>query len=209
MRRNILWIMLPAVMLVCGQQATAQSSPARGELSKGLRGGSLPATAVLADEDDALVVYLNTDREGNEAEFELAQVSVWVLDKQTGRSRRLFQCNPKAEYDISQTRRIKGEEIPYVDFVKIWPYAEPRKIIVVGTLPDYHNVSTSIVDVATGRATMLACNDGFVGFDPEDGNLLVASYAYYWDDEGGRYAVIKAFDEQGKLLGSMELRTRP
>ncbi len=193
MRRN-LWntILLLAMPFFC-QQAMAQG---------------LPETAVLADENDEMAVYLNTDRKGNDAEFELPQVSVWVVDKSSKRSRRLFQCNPNAKYDITQTRRIKGGEIPYIDFVKIWPLAETKKIVVVGTLPDYHNVSTSIVDVATGRATMLACNDGFVGFDPEDGNLLVASYAYYWDDEGGRYAVIYAYDEEGKLINSMPLKRR-
>lgn len=188
------FIFLISAILFGGLQAVAQNP------------SGIPATAKLADEDESMAVYLNTDGEGDEEDFELAQVSVWVFDKTTKRSRRLFQCNPKAEYNITRVNKINGSDIPYIDFVKIWSYAEQPTLVVCGTLPDYHNLSTSIVDVKTGRAIMLPCSSGFVGFDPEEGNLLVASYAYY--DEGGRYAVIKAFDVNGRQLGSMPLKSK-
>lgn len=193
MKKRVLIFLISAIWYG-GLQALAQNP------------SDIPVTAKLADEDESMAVYLNTDREGNEEEFELAQVSVWLFDKTTKRSRRLFLCNPKAEYDISRVNKISGSEIPYVDFVKIWPYTEQPKLVVCGTLPDYRNVSTSIVDVKTSRAIMLPCCSGFVGFDPEEGNLLVASYAYY--DEGGRYAIIKAFDENGRQLGSMPIKSK-
>lgn len=188
------FIFLISVILYGGLEALAQNP------------SGIPATAELADENELMAIYLNTDREGDDENFELPQVSVWLLDKQMKQSRRLFRCNPNAEYNLSQTRRIKGEDIPFIDFVRIWPDTEQPKLVVCGTTPDFHNLSTSIVDVKTGRAIMLACTDGFVGFDPEEGNLLVASYAYY--DEGGRYAVISAFDENGRHLGSMPIKSR-
>ena len=183
-----------AAVLACALHALAQNP------------SGIPATATLANEDGSMAVYLNTDRKGDDNDFELPQVSVWVFDKATRHSRRLFQCNPNARYDLSRVRKINGSDIPYVDSVEIWSFADQPKIVVCGTLPDYHNTSTSIVDVKTGNAIMLPCNNGFVGFDPEEGNLLVASYAYY--DEGGRYAVIKAFDENGRHLGSMPVKSR-
>jgi len=188
------FIFLISVILYGGLEALAQNP------------SGIPATAELADENELMAIYLNTDREGDDENFELPQVSVWLLDKQMKQSRRLFRCNPNAEYNLSQTRRIKGEDIPFIDFVRIWPGTEQPKLVVCGTTPDFHNLSTSIVDVKTGRAIMLACTDGFVGFDPEEGNLLVASYAYY--DEGGRYAVVSAFDENGRHLGSMPIKSR-
>lgn len=164
----------------------------------------IPHTAKLADEDFSIAIYLNIDRKNNQDEFALDCVSVWLYDKSTNKSRKLFQCNPDADYDISQLRTIKTRDIPYIDFVKIWPDTETKKLIVCGTLPDFHNISTSIVDIEKNKAVMLPCGSGFVAFDPEEGNVLVASYAYY--EEGGRYAIIKAFDEHGRQLGSMSLK---
>ena len=101
---------------------------------------------------------------------------------------------------------IPLDSIPTITKVTILSWVnEPLKLIAEGS-SDYRNVESFIINEGSDSTICLPTNRGLIGMSEEDYLLIMQSYEYY--EDGGRYNVIEAFDEEGHRISSMEAKVR-
>jgi hypothetical protein len=99
---------------------------------------------------------------------------------------------------------IPLDSIPTISKVTILSWkGEPLKLLAEGC-SDYRNVESFIIDIDSNQAICLPTNRGLIGISEEDGLLIMQSYAYY--EDGGRYNIIEALDQQGNRITSMDAK---
>ena len=170
----------------------------------GCQSSSIPKTASVVAEDNNVTIYLNRE-DGNE----IPQVSLWLHYKDTGEEKRLVLTHPRARRDwqtYDSIMPVQTDSIATISRVTILSYGnEPLKLLVEGC-PDYRNVESFIVTDNCKESIMLPTNAGLIGVTSEEYLLLMESYDYYSD--GGRYSKVDAYDTNGKLINSMNVKTR-
>lgn len=173
-------------------------------LMAGMAVAQIPATAVLVDESDNYFLYLN-DEKVIDDELNEKVTSVWLQEKASANVRRLY-VSPEVLPVITET--IFGEnarqvsQTTTINSAGFFPYND--KAVVVQGVVGARNIFTYIIRVDTGKILMLPTNSSVIGFTAEDGDVLVESYDYY--PEGGRFAVVQAFDDMGISRGIMRLK---
>ena len=166
---------------------------------------SRPASAKLAAENNTYKIYINEERPSAD-EFSLPVSSLWVSEKATGREWKLLTTNPQAEtsnYDYKSFSPISAVDIASAEYVLFFPYND-SKVIVSGKYPSFTFVSTFLIDLKSGEAMGLPVSGGVVGFTGEKGFAIGETWDYY--DEGGRYDVLKIFDDEGKHIATFSLK---
>ena len=167
----------------------------------------IPSSAYAVAENDSVIVFLNDEAIADSIEGlpSIKQVSLWVYDNNRKEEKKILLSHPNtnmAFLNMEHSVCIPLDSIPTVTKVIIlsWPN-EPLKLLVEGC-SDYRNVQSFIINAESDSAICLPTNSGLIGMSKEEGLLIMQSYDYYQD--GGRYNVIEAFDEEGHRISSME-----
>ena len=171
----------------------------------------IPSSAYTVAENDSVIVFLNDEaiEDSIEGLSPIKQVSLWTYSKNEKEGGMILLSHPHTNMTFLSMERsvsIPLDSIPTISKVTIlsWPN-EPLKLLAEGC-SDYRNVESFIINEGSDSAICLPTNRGIVGMSEEDGLLIMQSYEYY--EDGGRYNVIEAFDEEGHRISSMEAKIR-
>ena len=193
------------VLIFCGCNSSSESGN-KEDIYKGI-----PSSAYAVAENDSFIVFLNDEaiEDSIEGLPSIKQVSLWVYDKNRKEGKKILLSHPNtnmAFLNMERSVSIPLDSIPTITKVTIlsWPN-EPLKLLAEGC-SDYRNVESFIINEGSDSAICLPTNRGLVGMSEEDYLLIMQSYEYY--EDGGRYNVIEAFDEEGHRISSMEAKTR-
>ena len=189
------------VLVFCGCNSSSESNN-KADIYKGI-----PSAANAVAENDSVIVFINDEAIADSIEGlpSIKQVSLWVYDKNRKEGKKILLSHPHTNMtflNMEHSVCVPLDSIPTVTKVIIlsWPN-EPLKLLVEGC-SDYRNVKSFIISEDSANAICLPTNRGLIGISEEDGLLIMQSYDYY--DDGGRYNVIEAFDEEGHRISSME-----
>lgn len=167
---------------------------------------ALPSTAVRKDEKVDWELYVNLDVAASEDHPN--QWSVWMVNKQTGGTRCLFQTNNDAAPKWEEMKDGNAIEVALEDIsagdcdvAKLVP-GDPYKVYVEGC-PDGRNVWSYLYNVRTGRIMQFPASEGLIELDWRNDRITLSAYRYY--PEGGRYSVKKDFTLDGKFLKEEKL----
>ena len=193
------------VLVFCGCNSSSESRN-KVEIYKGI-----PSSAYTVAENDSVIVFLNDEaiEDSIEGLSPIKQVSLWTYSKNEKEGGMILLSHPHTNMTFLSMERsvsIPLDSIPTITKVTIlsWPN-EPLKLLAEGC-SDYRNVESFIINEGSDSAICLPTNRGIVGMSEEDGLLIMQSYEYY--EDGGRYNVIEAFDEEGHRISSMEAKIR-
>lgn len=193
------------VLVFCGCNSSSESGN-KEDIYKGI-----PSSAYAVAENDSFIVFLNDEaiEDSIEGLPSIKQVSLWVYDKNRKEGKKILLSHPNtnmAFLNMERSVSIPLDSIPTITKVTIlsWPN-EPLKLLAEGC-SDYRNVESFIINEGSDSAICLPTNRGLVGMSEEDYLLIMQSYEYY--EDGGRYNVIEAFDEEGHLISSMKAKIR-
>ena len=171
----------------------------------------IPSTAYQTAENDDFIIFLNdeTVEDSIEGLHPVKQVSLWAFDKSKKSAKKMLLTNSNANgswFTMQHAVRIRLDSIPTISRITIlsWPN-KPLKLLAEGC-SDYRNVMSFVVSEDSANAICLPTNRGLLGVSEEDGLLIMQSYEYY--EDGGRYNVIEAFDEEGHRISSMVAKIR-
>ena len=95
------------------------------------------------------------------------------------------------------------KDIHAVYTAHVVPYE--KKIVIDGCF-DMRNIFSYLIDVDTNEVKHLPTNCGLIGFTPEEGYIVMGSYAYNnaVDEEGeiigGRHTVMSVFNVDGECI---------
>ena len=197
--RNLLYIIMWAALIMgCGNSERGESE---------YRG--IPSTAKTVAENEGYVVFLNDEaiRDSIEGLESIKQVSLWSFDKDKKSANKILLSHPQADaswFSMEHSASIPLDSIPTISKVTILSWkGEPLKLLAEGC-SDYRNVESFIIDIDSDQAICLPTNRGLIGISEEEGLLIMQSYAYY--EDGGRYNIIEAFDQQGNRITSMDAK---
>lgn len=162
----------------------------------------LPLTAIVAAEEQNLIVFTNVDSTENNG---MDVVTLWVYRPKSGKLLKLLTTNPNGEYEClgygDKAKRVSLASIPTISSVFI--NAEEDKLLVEGF--DERNSYVYIISLRKGFPTIqLPCNAGLYGMSSEEELPVGQSYDYY--NKGGRYNIISVFDWNGNCLEHMSLK---
>lgn len=162
---------------------------------------SLPKNAKLSSNGRYYKIYTSVVKQGEEGD--LSSESVWLYDKSTKQTTKLFTTTDKADPNYYNENYRAGNTIEgSVDVVEIPD--EKGKLLVSGTA-NFHTADNFIYDITTGVALYLKSGGSYVGTVCEDETyIILQEHSYY--EEGGRYAIIQAFDMKGNKVNQMELK---
>ena len=166
----------------------------------------IPEGATLQDEAFGTMVFLHVD----DSTCHPNKVTIWAFNKDTQDAKRIVSTTGESVAVWCKSDTIKSEwhkdSIASIYSAKIisWPN-EPLRIVVDGC-PDRRNVWSFIVSEVSDTAILLPTNAGFLGLASEENLLIAQSYEYY--KTGGRYNVIKVFNNQGDLLNTIPLNRK-
>lgn len=201
-------VLFLACMCVIGYSACRATDRDNGMETEGKRAHrpGMPMSAEFADENRHYEFYVN-EEEPPRDDFDVAIRSLWLYDKGTGKSSRLFTTVRPEYFCWYKVDGDRGDEYP-IDSItalnKVIPYDED-KLIVQGC-PDARNDFTYIIHIPERKAILLPCNNGFSGFTYEEGMIICQSYRYVSDPEiAGRYTYLQVFDWDGRQVGSIDL----
>ena len=193
------------VLVFCGCNSSSESRN-KVEIYKGI-----PSSAYTVAENDSVIVFLNDEaiEDSIEGLSPIKQVSLWTYSKNEKEGGMILLSHPHTNMTFLSMERsvsIHLDSIPTISKVTIlsWPN-EPLKLLAEGC-SDYRNVESFIINEGSDSAICLPTNRGLVGMSEEDGLLIMQSYEYY--EDGGRYNVIEAFDEEGHRISSMVAKIR-
>ena len=163
----------------------------------------------LVDENSSWSLYLSTDEPAKE-EFSLPVVSLWARNKETGDVHKVMTSNPDAritcQYDtISHIVPVDCIRAVFMARIISLP-KDPLKLLIEGC-PDFRDVDSFIYEDKQSTAIHLPTSGRCLGLSDEEGLIIMQSYMYY--QQGCRYNVIYAFDENGQLLASMSPKLYP
>ena len=163
----------------------------------------------LVDENSSWSLYLSTDEPAKD-EFSLPVVSLWARNKETGDVHKVMTSNPDAritcQYDtISHIVPVDCIRAVFMARIISLP-KDPLKLLIEGC-PDFRNVDSFIYEEKQSTAIHLPTSGRCLGLSDEEGLIIMQSYMYY--QQGCRYNVISAFDENGQLLASMSPKLYP
>ena len=193
------------VLIFCGCNSSSESGN-KEEKYKGI-----PSSAYTVAENDSVIVFLNDEaiEDNIEGLSPIKQVSLWTYSKNEKEGGMILLSHPHTNMTFLSMERsvsIPLDSIPTITKVIIlsWPN-EPLKLLAEGC-SDYRNVESFIINDGSDSAICLPTNRGLIGMSEEDYLLIMQSYEYY--EDGGRYNVIEAFDEEGHRISSMEAKVR-
>lgn len=193
------------VLVFCGCNSSSESGN-KEEKYKGI-----PSSAYTVAENDSVIVFLNDEaiEDNIEGLSPIKQVSLWKYSKNEKEGGMILLSHPHTNMTFLSMERsvsIPLDSIPTITKVIIlsWPN-EPLKLLAEGC-SDYRNVESFIINDGSDSAICLPTNRGLIGMSEEDYLLIMQSYEYY--EDGGRYNVIEAFDEEGHRISSMEAKVR-
>ena len=193
------------VLVFCGCNSSSESGN-KEDLYKGI-----PSSAYAVAENDSFIVFLNDEaiRDSIDGLPSIKQVSLWFYNRNRNEGNIILISHPQTKMTLPNMEHsvsIPLDSIPTVTKVIIlsWPN-EPLKLLVEGC-SDYRNVQSFIINAESDSAICLPTNSGLIGISEEDGLLIMQSYDYY--EDGGRYNIIEAFDEEGHRISSMEAKVR-
>lgn len=202
MKRSVLLSFI--VLLVCGCQ------PARKEEGM-VKDEGVPSTAYVVAENEDYKVFLNDEAIADSIEGlpAIKQVSLWVCENAEREGKKVLTTHIHANgswFSMDHAVKVPRDSIPAIHKVVIlsW-HDDPLKLLVEGC-SDYRNVQSFIINIESDSAICLPTNSGLIGMSEEEGLLIMQSYAYY--EDGGRYNVIEAYDEEGNRISSMEAKIR-
>lgn len=164
-------------------------------------------SAKSAAENDKYSIYINEERKPVD-EYDFGIYSVWVVNKQTGSVRKLFSTNPDAatiSYGIESFVPLSQVNIGSVSDILFFPYSD-SKIVVSGVYPSFTWDASYIIDLDNATAIGLPISGSVSGFTSNEGYAIGQTWDYY--DEGGRYTILKIFDDNGKLRATLSLKNR-
>ena len=190
------------VLVFCGCNSSSVSEDNKGVMYK-----DIPSTAYRVAENDSVIVFLNDEaiEDSIDGLSPIKQVSLWTYSKNEKEGGMILLSHPHTNMTFLSMERsvsIPLDSIPTITKVTIlsWPN-EPLKLLAEGC-SDYRNVESFIINEGSDSAICLPTNRGLVGMSEEDYLLIMQSYEYY--EDGERYNVIEAFDEEGHRISSME-----
>lgn len=193
------------VLIFCGCNSSSESGN-KEEKYKGI-----PSSAYTVAENDSVIVFLNDEaiEDNIEGLSPIKQVSLWTYSKNEKEGGMILLSHPHTNMTFLSMERsvsIPLDSIPTITKVIIlsWPN-EPLKLLAEGC-SDYRNVESFIINDGSDSAICLPTNRGLIGMSEEDYLLIMQSYEYF--EDGGRYNVIEAFDEEGHRISSMEAKVR-
>ena len=193
------------VLVFCGCNSSSESGN-KEEKYKGI-----PSSDYTVAENDSVIVFLNDEaiEDNIEGLSPIKQVSLWTYSKNEKEGGMILLSHPHTNMTFLSMERsvsIPLDSIPTITKVIIlsWPN-EPLKLLAEGC-SDYRNVESFIINDGSDSAICLPTNRGLIGMSEEDYLLIMQSYEYY--EDGGRYNVIEAFDEEGHRISSMEAKVR-
>ena len=193
------------VLVFCGCNSSSESGN-KEDIYKGI-----PSSAYAVAENDSFIVFLNDEAIADSIEGlpSIKQVSLWMYSRNRKEGKKILLSHPNtnmAFLNLEHSVCIPLDSIPTVTKVIIlsWPN-EPLKLLVEGC-SDYRNVKSFIISEDSANAICLPTNRGLIGISEEDGLLIMQSYDYY--EDGGRYNVIEAYDEEGNRISSMDTKIR-
>lgn len=134
--------------------------------------------------------------------------SIWVRNKEDGKSSKLFDIVPFSEYgwyigDGKRFIRVSSDTLPVCSNIHIYN-TRPLQIIVEGC-PDLRNIYSFFIDVNSKKTWYVPSNSGYLG-DTEEGYMIFKSYRYVSDpDIAGRYTFLQIFNERGLMVDSLSL----
>ena len=181
----------------------SHSEPRESECS------GIPSTSQTISENEDYVIFLNDEDRGDSIEGlgAIKQVSLWTYQKSKKSANKILLSHPHADaswFSMEHSASIPLDSIPTISKVTILSWkGEPLKLLAEGC-SDYRNVESFIIDIDSDQAICLPTNRGLIGISEEDGLLIMQSYAYY--EDGGRYNIIEAFDQQGNRITSMDAK---
>lgn len=193
------------VLVFCGCNSSSESG------NKEERYKGIPSSAYTVAENDSVIVFLNDEaiEDSIDGLSPIKQVSLWTYSKNEKEGGMILLSHPHTNMTFLSMERsvsIPLDSIPTITKVTIlsWPN-EPLKLLAEGC-SDYRNVESFIINEGSDSAICLPTNRGLVGMSEEDYLLIMQSYEYY--EDGERYNVIEAFDEEGHRISSMEAKIR-
>lgn len=181
----------------------------KAEVKKSYKG--IPSTAYPIADNKDWIIFLNDEVVADYTEElpAVKQVSLWTYDKSKKSAKRVLLSHPTTDgslFSMEHCITIPLDSIPTISKVTILSWSgEPLKLLVEGC-SDYRNVESFIINDGSDSAICLPTNRGLIGMSEEDYLLIMQSYEYY--EDGGRYNVIEAFDEEGHRISSMEAKIR-
>ena len=167
----------------------------------------IPSGSVLQDKAYGTTLFLHVD----DSTCDPNKATVWAYNNKTQEARSIVSSTGEAMGVWFKSDTIKSywpkDCIADIYSAKIvsWP-GEPLRIVVDGC-PDQRNIWSYIVTESSDTAILLPTNAGFLGIAEEEDLMIALSYDYY--DAGGRYDVIKVFDNEGDIIRTIPLNTRP
>lgn len=186
-----------AALTICIATAASAAIPA-----------GLPANAQLSAKSPYYEIYIQSIQEADE-EDQASVVAIWVKDLRNKTVKKLFTTNPLTEPRWADMKDGNAVSVPLnsiasAEKVFFVPY-DVHTIIVQGC-PDLRNVWSYIINLEKQTAKQLCSTSGLVGFSNEACYIIMESYRYNTDPEvGGRFPVLKVFDQQGKFIKELEL----
>ena len=168
----------------------------------------VPKDSVLQDEAYGVKIFLHVD----DSTCRPRKVSVWSYDQESKEAKRIVSSTGEDIAVWCKSDTVKSywpkDSIASIYQAKIisWP-DKPLRIVVDGC-PDRRNVWSYIVAEDLDEAILLPTNAGFLGHALEEDLLIAQSYEYYDYETGGRYNVIKVFNNQGDLLTTIPINQR-
>ena len=170
----------------------------------------IPSSAYAVAENDSVIVFINDEaiEDSIESLSLIKQVSLWSFDKNKKEGKKILLSHPQTNMSFFNMERSVGiplDSITTITKVIIlsWPN-EPLKLLAEGCA-DYRNIESFIINANSDSAICLPTNRGLIGVTEEDGLLIMQSYNYY-EEGGGRYNIIEAFDDRGNRIATMEAR---
>lgn len=161
--------------------------------------GVLPESAELVGEGFGYKAY--TVETGELTPDEEPQKAFW-LTMPDGKTAELFRTALKSELlSWEKAIQLPLSSIMAVDEVYfIKNKADGRIYMVIQGCPDSRNIYPYLVpaNLSVKKALFLPAADGFAAHNVNDNTLNCMGYAY--DEETGRYPILKVFDFNGKLL---------
>lgn len=170
----------------------------------------MPASAKSVAENEEYSILIN--EEPMPESLDVKKISLWVLNKKTQKSSRIFVTNPSAKsdwwYGLKQSKVVSLNDIRTISKVCILSWiGQPLKLLVEGKGPTQTmSLQSFIIEQNSDKAICLPTDLGLIGLSYENNLLIMQSDRYY--EDGDHYNVIEAFDINGKRICKMDAKTR-
>lgn len=166
------------------------------------------ADRVMLAENDSVAILCQVF-EAPRDEHDIPTVAIWIREKGSRQEKKLYQTVKHGCYrwyisDGEVFCPVSLDSILVTEKVTVYN-DKPLQLIVEGC-PDLRNVFSYFIDVENNKAWKIPSNQGYVGTTSEEGYMVFQSYRYVKDpDVAGRYTFLQIFDDEGKMVDSLNL----